>query len=150
MIYVKILGEPCAQGRGRAGAVMTKHGPLLVNGRPIIKVRDPEKSRDWKGAASWAMKEVYRGAPLAGPLSVTIEAVFTCPRSQWRKREPLKRRPHTKRGDIDNLAKAVLDAATGVLWLDDAQVWQLSARKVIGHQGEAPYVAVTVAEREGG
>jgi|TARA_Y100000310_G_scaffold268830_1_gene281686 Holliday junction resolvase RusA-like endonuclease len=34
-----------------------------------------------------------------------------------------------KRGDIDNLAKFVLDALNGVYWTDDAIVYSLSARK---------------------
>lgn len=39
---------------------------------------------------------------------------------------------HTKRPDIDNLAKLVLDAGNGVLWEDDSQVCHLDVRKVYG------------------
>lgn len=31
--------------------------------------------------------------------------------------------------DVDNLAKPILDALTGVLWLDDSQVAELRVRK---------------------
>ena len=37
-----------------------------------------------------------------------------------------------KRGDVDNLAKNVLDSCNGVLWDDDRQVDQLGV--VLGHQ----------------
>lgn len=35
---------------------------------------------------------------------------------------------HRKRGDLDNLVKAVLDAGTGILWADDYQLVDLGAR----------------------
>ena len=36
------------------------------------------------------------------------------------------------RVDVDNLLKTVLDAANGVLWLDDSQVVEARVRKVLG------------------
>jgi Holliday junction resolvase RusA-like endonuclease len=45
------------------------------------------------------------------------------------------RRPaHVDVGDIDNLAKAVLDALTGVVWSDDRQVVSLLAEKFFGEE----------------
>ena len=32
-----------------------------------------------------------------------------------------------KTGDIDNLTKPIMDAATGLVWHDDSQVWELNA-----------------------
>ncbi len=45
----------------------------------------------------------------------------------------------------DTLAAAEREI-TGVLWADDAQVAHLTVEKVIGTQGEAPYVEIAVVE----
>jgi Holliday junction resolvase RusA-like endonuclease len=77
-------------------------------------------------------------------LVVLIQARYSCPRSEHRKRDPRPARWHTGRGDSDNVAKAVLDAGTGVLWVDDAQVSRLVVTKWVGAQGEPPQVVVNV------
>lgn len=43
---------------------------------------------------------------------------------------------YSQRGDVDNLAKAVLDAANGVLWADDAQIVDLHVRLIPCPRGE--------------
>ncbi len=141
-------GEPVAQGRGRAGVVYRKGGvPVMVNGRPMVRVHDPEKSRSWKGTAQVHIQEAMAGEPLLeGPLRVEILAIFTCPKSAWKKRAPVPRRWHTGAKDTDNIAKAVLDSGLGVLYVDDGQVAELRVRKVIGAQGEAPGVHLQVEE----
>ena len=128
MIEIVIPGEPCAQGRPR----FARRGKFMV-------AYDPAKSRTWKATAHVALRDAMAGAgPLQGPLSVEIAATFTCPASEHRKREPMPRRWHAKRPDVENVVKAVLDAGTGVIFLDDNQVTHLVAVKVIGAQGEAP------------
>ena len=39
------------------------------------------------------------------------------------------------RPDLDKLVRAVLDALTGVVWVDDSQVTQIVASKVFGSPG---------------
>jgi Holliday junction resolvase RusA-like endonuclease len=138
-LEITVPGEPCAQGRPRA--FRTKAG--------FIRTFDPEKSRSWKGVAQVHYTEALRQAGLASPafdgaVEVQVLAVFTCPKSQHRKREPLPRRRRTGRPDPDNIGKAVMDAANGVLFVDDSQVVRLVVEKWTGAQGEAPHVLVTV------
>ena len=139
-----LFGEPHAQGRPRA-TVVAGHARLY----------DPAKSRRWKADAQAAMRiqlaEVGLSAPLVpeGPVRVEVVAVFTCPKSDHRKREPRPRRWHTKRPDLDNLVKAIKDAATSVCWLDDSQVVEVVASKIIGAQGEAPSIQLTVEALDG-
>jgi Holliday junction resolvase RusA-like endonuclease len=144
LLIFEIPGEPVAQGRPRAFR--------MPGGQ--IRAYDPAKSRSWKAEARAVMalrlREWSRAELLTGPLDVTIRAIFTCPASQYRKREPLGRRPHAKRPDAENVAKSVLDAATGVVWVDDSQVARLSVEKIIGAQGEAPRVEVCVTPIEVG
>lgn len=143
-IRIMIPGEPVAQGRGRAFGYRRHDGTIGA------RVFDPEKSRNWKAAAGDSAGQAMQGAgfsnPLAGNLRVEITARFTCPRSQWRKREPLQERPHGKRPDAENVAKAVLDAMTGTVYLDDSQVAELVVIKRIAAQGAAPGVEVVVRE----
>jgi Holliday junction resolvase RusA-like endonuclease len=141
-LAVRIPGEPVAQGRPRAF-----YRPGLG-----VRVYDPQKSRNWKATAqehfTRAMEQRAAAAPLIPEAAVELHimAAFTCPRSNWRKRDPLPRRPKVSRPDAENVAKAVQDAASGVLFTDDAQVCRLTVEKFVGAQGEAPYVEVTVLE----
>jgi Holliday junction resolvase RusA-like endonuclease len=138
-IVIRIPGEPFAQPRARAA---------VIAGRAVIY--DPKKARNWKATAQSHMVEAWGGLaplinqPLAGPVAIRVLAVFTCPKSDHRKREPLARRWHTKKPDADNVLKAVKDAAKGVLWLDDRQVCHEICAKHIGAQGEAPFVEIRV------
>jgi len=133
VIEILIPGEPVAQGRPR----------FARRGRSVVAF-DPAKSRTWKASAQAHMVMAFPGPPMRGPLSVEVAATFACPKSQWRKREPQAARWHEKRPDAENVAKAVLDAATGVLWFDDAQVSRLLVLKVVGGQLEAPCVFLRV------
>lgn len=136
MIEIVIPGEPCAQGR-----------PRFARRGKFVQAYDPPKSRNWKATAQQHMRYALAGAaPLHGPLHCEVVAVFTCPSSDWRKGKPQPRRWHAKRPDCENVVKAVLDSATGVVWLDDSQVSRVLAVKVIGQQGEAPYVRIKVAQ----
>jgi len=133
-LAIVIPGEPCAQGRPR----FARRGAHMV-------AYDPTKSRNWKATAQAHMRAAMAGAqPMQGPVGCELQATFTCPAGDWRKRSPRLRRWHAKRPDGENVAKAVLDAATGVLWLDDAQVARLDVWKLIGAQGEAPGVRLLV------
>jgi Holliday junction resolvase RusA-like endonuclease len=143
-LVVKVPGEPIAQGRPRAFSFFGR------DGRQHTRVYDPPVSRSWKGAAQVHMREALDHSQLNapafpdGPVRVEIEAVFTCPRTDYRKRNPRERRAKTSKPDIENVGKALMDAANGILWTDDSQVAELTIRKITGAQGEAPYVQATV------
>jgi Holliday junction resolvase RusA-like endonuclease len=107
---------------------------------------DPPTAKNWKGMAQVHVKDQYDGGLLDGPLYVFMRATYSCPKSEWRKTKPRGVRWHTKRGDADNIAKAVLDACTGLLWHDDAQVASLSVEKLIAAQGEPPGIVLCVGQ----
>jgi Holliday junction resolvase RusA-like endonuclease len=146
-LVITIPGEPVAQGRGKVGRWKAK------DGREGITVRDPEKSRSWKGTAQihmLAARPITYGWPMAALFRLSILVVFTCPKSAFKKRSPVpRRRAGGSRNDCDNLAKAVMDAGNGVLWVDDGQVAELYVEKWLGAQGEAPGVYVTVSVIDG-
>lgn len=126
---------------------MTKALSVFVPGipkgqpRPRAVVRGSHAGVYDPGTA-WEWKQTIRGAvtdatPLTGPLAVGLWFVMPRPKAHFRTRggqattelKPSSPRAHTNKPDIDNLAKAVLDAANGVLWTDDASIYSLSARK---------------------
>lgn len=81
--------------------------------------------------AQWEIRQRALAAmggspPMQGPLRVTVTAWLRQPAS-IAKRDRLTALP-TRRPDVDNFAKTVLDGCSP-LWLDDAQVVDLVARK---------------------
>lgn len=52
---------------------------------------------------------------------------------------------HTKKPDLDNLSKLVLDAMNGIVYKDDSQVWSICMNKWYSDQ---PRIEVTVHHHE--
>lgn len=72
-------------------------------------------------------------------LGGSVRLVFHMPMpSSWsiKKREQMFLKPHQQRPDVDNLAKAVLDA----LCEDDSYVWDIHATKVWNYE---PFLEIT-------
>ena len=69
--------------------------------------------------------EFKRARPKWGPYEVVIE---------------IQRTPDSPTHDVDNVAKALLDALTGVVFHDDSQVERLLVTKT---EGERPRICVT-------
>jgi Holliday junction resolvase RusA-like endonuclease len=82
--------------------------------------------------------------PASGPVMLTLEFLMPRPKAMCWKTKPTLRAPHTKKPDIDNLVKAVMDALTGLAWRDDTQVCFLFAAKSIAAGDESPSVKVTI------
>lgn len=139
VLSVLVPGEPVAQGR-----------PRFARRGAFVRAYDPPKSRSWKGVVQVHALEALRAADVDapayadGPVSVLIEATWTLAASKHRKAAPVARQPRASRPDAENVAKAVLDALTGLAWTDDAQVAELRVVKWTGAQGEAPGVRVSV------
>lgn len=135
-VVIEIPGEPVAQGRPRF---------VRATGRAF----DPPKSHEWKGHAAYFMRAACpEPFPPEVPLHVEVTAVWRCPVSEHRKREPRLLRWRPKGADADNILKAVLDAGTGVLWIDDAQVAKATVRKLTAEQGHVGHVRVVVSTLE--
>ncbi len=73
--------------------------------------------------------------PHGEPVNVVIDLVFARPRSHLRKSGVRPGAPVLPRCDLDNCAKAVLDALNGVAWVDDSQVSRLVVEKSYGSEG---------------
>lgn len=68
-------------------------------------------------------------------VSVVIDLVFGRPASHLRlSGEPKASAPTLPRPDVDNTAKAILDALNGIAWADDSQVSRLVVEKSYGKE----------------
>lgn len=79
---------------------------------------------------------------IAADHTVRVCADFYLPRP---KKYGAKAIGHTKRPDVDKLARGLLDALTGIVWVDDAQVSQLKVTKAYARVGEEPHAVVAVS-----
>lgn len=122
---IEITGDPVAKGRGRA--VNTPGGARVIT---------PEKTRRWEADARMEARRQMDGEdPLENPLFIVIQVTIAPPKSwpKWKREAALDGYiPHASKPDIDNVVKAAMDALNGIVYLDDALVFRVDARKFWG------------------
>lgn len=124
-IAFSVPGDPVPQPRPR---VSTRGGFA----RAYVPAKHPVHA--YRQAVAVAARAAGCGVH-GDPVEVVIDLVFARPKSHLRKNGLAKDAPATPRCDLDNCAKAVLDALNGVAWDDDSQVTRLVVEKTYG--GEA-------------
>lgn len=114
-----VPGHPVTQGSKRA-FVAGGHARLVESGG--------DRHRLWRHAINDEARQRWVKAPLIGPIGVALVFAIQPPKTMTRaKRAAGPVGAHS--GDIDKLTRAVLDALTGVVYLDDSQVTLLVAEK---------------------
>ncbi len=152
ILDIKVPGKPVGKGR-----------PRFAKAGRFVRVYTDEKTATWEDRAARAMRIAYvdghgLASPLDEPVTVTVAAVCKRPGSRpawmtgeaWRARwKDGARVVCCSKPDVDNVAKAVMDALTlaGVL-TDDTRVVRLAATKEYAAAGEQEHVAVTVRRWE--
>lgn len=124
MISFFVNGTPKPSGSKR-GFALKKGG--VFTGRVVI-TDDCKTSRDWKTDVKFAAQSAYSLPLLAGPLSVQFLFHLQRPKGHFRGgrnsetvRDGAPAYPIT-RPDLLKLARAIEDACTGIIWVDDAQI----------------------------
>ena len=136
MIHFKIEGKPVPQGRPRA-----------VRMGAGVRMYDPPKSKAYKQmvfAKVRSYMKINGIQTITEPLAVHLNFYFTPPKSYSKKRIQAieaKEELLTKKPDLDNLAKSILDACNNLLFEDDSQIVGLTIGKHYGHED---YVDVKV------
>jgi crossover junction endodeoxyribonuclease RusA len=134
----EVRGIPIPQGTARA---------FVAGGRAYLATdanRTNSPIGSWRSAIRDTAQRVMGEQPLiAGPVEVT--ATFAMPRPASLPKRVTQ--PDAK-PDLDKLARALLDAMTGVVIRDDAQVVGLQLRK--RYDSDQPGVSVHVREIPGG
>ena len=111
-----VRGIPAPQGSKSA---------YIRGDRAIVVDANPKTLKDWRTAVGFVLQSEWHGPPMDGPLSVELNFALLRPKSVSE-----KRRLHpTVMPDLDKLVRAVLDALTGIVIVDDALVVELHSTK---------------------
>lgn len=143
-IHFTVHGEPVPQG----SKIIGRHEL-----RTWIR-EDNRKLEPWRNAVTAAAYEQMDGrAPIAGPVMLEVIFVFPRPKAHYRTGRYARMLKDSvpvfcsKRPDLDKLIRALGDALTGTVLIDDAQIVRLYAVKRYG----APMAHITIREvRQGG
>jgi Holliday junction resolvase RusA-like endonuclease len=115
-------------------------GPAVGKGRPRATSRGgharmytPAKTVAYEIRVQAAAKEAMRDqAPCPGPIEAEIWVLVMPPKSFSKSKTRMALdgdiRP-TSKPDLDNVAKALLDACNGIIYLDDKQITDLVIRR---------------------
>lgn len=139
-IEFTVPAVPVAQPRQRHAVREMKNGRRFVSN--YTPSTHPVNS--FKAMVAHAAALVFRGAPLAGPLKITILAFFPRPKNKIWKSKPMPREFKDSKPDSDNVEKSVYDALKGVVWFDDSQIAINQTWKMICAGNEQPHVSVII------
>lgn len=133
-----VKGTPIPQGR-----------PKFARRGNFVTAYDPKTSKQYKKMVAMAAKMQFTGTPIDGAIKVNL-SVYRPVQTSVSKVERQRRlngdhRPVVK-GDIDNYYKAVTDACTGIVWVDDAQIVEMTCNK---YYSDNPRVEMTVSTLDG-
>ena len=121
-----VHGKAEPQGSSRA---------FMAAGKPIITSAN-KNLKDWRTIVQ--LKAMEHAHMIDGPVEVILHFYLPRPVSL-----PKKVTHYVKRPDIDKLARACLDAMTGVFFKDDSQVVALECYKAYAD----PFIGVEITVR---
>lgn len=134
LLEFEINKKPVAQARPR---FYVRHHGL----KHFVGAYDPVKCKSFKEVVGWHAKiiamEKGLKEPVKGPIAISITFQMGLNGKEVY---------HTKRPDIDNLAKAVKDALRGVIYHDDSQIVEAHLFKRFGE----PQVKIKISTLNGG
>lgn len=130
---ITIYGEP--RGKGR---------PKFANKGKFVTTYTPKETASYENLIKVEYREQGGKYYPDNPLTCTIYAFYSIPKSTSKKKQELMKskdiRP-TKKPDVDNIAKVVLDALNGVAYRDDTQITDLIVRK---YYSEVPRLDIEI------
>lgn len=140
----RVPGQPVAKGRPK----------VSIRGGRFAHVYTPAKTLDFENRVRFAAKEAMERAgferPIDGPLRVVLSILVGMP-AGWsgkRRQEALDGQiASTRKPDVDNVAKAVIDGMNAIVYPDDARVVELIARKAFDLEPGVDVEVCTLAAR---
>ena len=120
MISMELEGNPIAQKR-----------PRIARGPNSSWCYDSQK--ELKDGSQWQLRSQFREPPLTVPVSIDLIFFMPIPKSTsaFKKRQMQNGIiAHTKKPDIDNLQKFILDCMNKLVFEDDSQVCEIRAKKI--------------------
>ena len=131
-------------------------GDIIGKGRPRVNTYTghaytPAKTKDYEDFVKQNFKIKYpKYEPFTGRVSVTIIAYFKIPKNTPKKTEELMHNgtiSPTKKPDIDNIVKIILDGLNKMAFADDNQITKLEVeKKYIENKSDKERVCIKVEE----
>lgn len=140
-VAFRVHGKPVTQGdlkpfqNKKTGKIHTTHA-------------NSSKLKPWRVNVGWAAREAWRSEAVSGPVRVSVVFRLQRPKSHFGTGKniaavkPSAPVEHTQVPDVDKLARAILDALTGVIFEDDKQVCGLHLTKRWVEEGEGALIIV--------
>ena len=123
-IQFVVFGKPAQMGSKKA---------FIRGGRAILTDDNSAKRKSWANAVSARAGEVMRGRDLImKPVKIKAAFYFRRPQSHYgtgKNAAILKAAApsiHAQTPDLDKLIRCLEDALTGIVYRDDALIWQMS------------------------
>ena len=138
-------------GSKRAFYVTKKNA---AKGRVVLTDQTGKRGKAWRTEVQVEANGAMRGRkPLTGPLSVGLKFVIARPKSHYvggKRTNPLKEGAplsHMQTPDALKLARAVEDALTGIVYVDDKQIISETIRKEWGDEDVCLIVVTDLTRR---
>jgi crossover junction endodeoxyribonuclease RusA len=142
VLTFRVFGEAEPQGSARAftpkgwtRSIITSDNPALKSWRQLVR----EAAHQALGALPDAERTLLQDG-------VRLSIAFYLPRP---KSLPKRATAHTKKPDVDKLARACCDALSATVFRDDSQVCELVTAKYYAAGGEPPHVDIRVEPTAG-
>lgn len=122
VINLTIPGKPLAKARVR----FSRRGSMVV-------AFDPQKQHH--DALKWLLREKLTGfVPISKPIAVELDFYMPVTKTSKKKTNMMLNGEiqHTKKPDLDNMIKYILDCMNGIVFEDDKQVVSIKGRKMFG------------------
>lgn len=143
ILEVMVAGEPQSKGSLKAIPAKNKDGTLR-----IAMKNDNPKTKEWQDLMSFhAASEMRGGPPWEGPIVINAYFRLTRPKTHYMAKGKLRNDliiEHVDKPDLDKLARCVLDALTGIAYVDDCQVVTLVSTKCYSDFSNCPGVTLVV------
>ena len=127
------------------GIPVPKGRPRLTTINGSARAYTPKKTKDYESIVAMSATDAMQGAePMDKPLMAHINIYLPIPASWSKKKRELALSYdviHTKKPDVDNVLKAILDGMNGIVFVDDARVVGMYVFK---HYSDTPRVDVEI------
>ena len=126
------------------GDIKGKARPRVNN--QTCRAYTPTNTKDYEMLVKQYFKVKYpRYIPLENRVKVVIDAKFKIPKTATKKEKELIANgllSPTKKPDIDNIVKIILDSLNGMAFKDDNQITKIEVEKVYTFDEERVYVKI--------
>jgi Holliday junction resolvase RusA-like endonuclease len=149
--FVRGIPAPAGSKRGFAIFKGPKGGKKEFTGKVAMVDAAGQRGKEWRVDVKNEARRVFTTMPLlTGPLKVSLHFAFARPKCHYgsgknaqtlKPGAPLR---HVTKPDVLKLARAVEDALTGIVWVDDSQITIENLSKAYGdYTGTGCAVSIT-------